>query len=230
MSILLLLLSFQNPKTKGLFIKERVEIMFEKGPTEIWQNQFWMSKQKIRTDPEGENLTLVYDLDLHLFYLIDHESQSYRISKVDLEKRDARLNLVGLGHFQEGILQKRPKLVESTGRRKKIENWVCEEYILNFPDQSGVSCTIWATYHPAMYKDFHRKLWYAALGTSPPGDVKHILNDILRKVHGIPIQIRTSVTMEGHNMTTISTLTDIVDYDEHEDLMAVPDGYQLVRD
>ena len=224
------LLFFQQFKNKGLFIKERTDITFETGERESFFNEYWMSKNRIRHDPDGENLTLIYDLDLHLFYLIDHTLNAYRISKVELDRRNARLNLLGLANFREGLLKMRDPLIIPTGKRKKVESWVCEEYKLNFPDQSGIECSIWATYHPLVYKNFHKKLWQAALGTSPPSDVKQILNEVLRSIKGVPIQITTVIKMEEHSFTTSTTLTDIIEYEETVDFMAIPEGYQLIRD
>ena len=121
MWMMLLCLWMQNARGKGLFIKERVDILYESGRQDSFHNQFWMSKNRIRTDPDGEDLTLIYDNDLHLFYMIDHKRQNYTITKISLDRRDARLNLLGLASFQDGVLQKRPNLVQATGKRKKIE-------------------------------------------------------------------------------------------------------------
>jgi hypothetical protein len=221
----LFLLLFQQARSKGLYVVERVEVAFSSGERDSLECQYWLSKNRLRTDPEGENLSVIYDLDLHLYYYIDHRSKTYRVTKVSLERLSSRLHLMGLAEFRDGTLQARSMLLESTGKRKKIERWVCEEFLLNMPPQSGVEVRIWSTYHSAMERGFHKKLWYSALGTAPPGDVRHILNEILRTLHGFPIQIQLTVTMEGHQVVTTSTLTDVVEFDEFEDFFSIPAGY-----
>lgn len=221
----LFFLVFQQARSKGLYVVEKVEVAFSSGEKDALECHYWLSRNRLRTDPEGEDLSLIYDLDLHLYYYIDHKSRNYRVSKVNLDRLSGRLHLMGLAEFRDGTLQARSTLLESTGKRKKIERWVCEEFLLNLPPQSGVEVRIWSTYHPAMQRGYHKKLWYSALGTAPPGDVRHILSEILRSLHGFPIQIQLTVSMEGHQVVTTSTLKDVVEFDEYEEFFAIPAGY-----
>ena len=107
---------------------------------------------------------------------------------------------------------------------------MCEEYRLLYPPEYGMETTIWTAYHHLMTKSYVRKIWYSAIGTAPPGDVKYLINEILRAIRGVPVQTITSVELEGHKIKTTSTLTQIEPYYEDEmQLMSIPSGYQMKR-
>ncbi len=220
----------QTTKAEGFLLKEIVEVSYPGGETTRYQNHTWVGQNRVRSDRLDMNTTIIYDLDLHIVYLIDHNDETYQISRASISKQDSRLSLTGLAPIRDGTLERRSPFAESTGNRRKIGSYICDEYKLTYPEEYGIETTIWTTYHRFMTKSYVRKVWYSAIGTTPPGDVKHVLNSILREVRGIPIQIETTISLEGHQITTKSTITQIEPFSEDElTLMAIPSGYHIRR-
>jgi len=225
------LTGLQIPKFRDITFTEKLEIVLPGDQVETHFNTYWVTGSRIRTDRNRGSLTLILDLDLHLLYIIDHETKTYQITKTGLEKRDARLNLIGLANLRNGTLQKPGPLVEATGRSKKIGPWNCDEYRVRYPDNFGVETSIWSVDHRFVDRGFFKKLWYSALGTSPPGDAKVIFSRILREIRGIPIRIHSKTIFEDMEITTIATITSLKEFNGDETaLMAIPSDYNLDRD
>lgn len=228
--LVLTLMSMQHVKTKGFCLVERVEVDLPGGAKESFANKIWVAENRVRSDLVREEMTLIYDLDLHVLFVIDHKAKTYQISRTQDQKRNARMSLRGLAPIVNGTLQRKPPFLKPTGARKIISEWVCEEFRLDYPEEFGVDTRIWASFQPPLPKAMVKKIWYAALGTSPPGDVRYVINEILRELRGVPIQITSTISLEGQFLTTTSTLISIRRMDEADaDAMAIPGNYRLTR-
>lgn len=230
LSLILISCLLQSGRPDGFFLKERVEVTYPGGGVTTFENHLWVGKNRIRTDRLDHNTTIIFDLGLHIVYVIDHNDRTYQISRAAVPKNQTRLSLQGLATIRNGALQRRLSFAEPTGKRKKIASFICDEYRLSYPQEYGMDTRIWTTHHRLLTKAYVRKIWYAAIGTAPPGDVKSVLNAILSDIRGVPIQVVSTIDLEGHQVTTTSTFTHLEPfYDDELKLMAIPSGYQIRR-
>lgn len=217
----------QLPRVVGLYYEERVEMTSSAGHHEIVTKRVWVGKDRIRTDLVEDELSLIYDLDLHIIYVMDHRARSYVVSRSKTRK-EARLCLTGLAPILDGVLQRNPPYVTATGRQRKFGRWRCSEYRLNYAESFGVETRIWASSQLNHLKSQFRKTWYAALGTAPPSDVRYVLNDVLREIGGIPIQISATLSLEGHFVKTTATITELRALtDVDPSILSVPQDYRI---
>ena len=122
-------------------------------------------------------------------------------------------------------------LTTPTGARKQISGWLCHEYQLNYPPRFGLTTAIWSTARPGLAdKSSFKKLWYAAVGASPPMDVRNIINALLREINGIPVRLVSTIEQED---LVITTMTTIISIEHHsgipEDFFNIPPDYKVYQ-
>ena len=222
---------FQQPfvEKSVLYLEELLEVNVDHHNLETRRRLIWIGKNKVRTDREDDGTTMIYDLNLHTFYLLDHQKKVFYRTLSGREPKLARPPLLGLASLRNNLLSRTKKLVFATGSEKQISGWPCKEFQLNYPAQYGIHTRVWvAPKSPAIVKDDFKRLWFAAIGTNPPIDVKFIINSMLKEIDGIPIRIESIAIQEEATITTRSTILTIErrnDIDSQH--FAVPPNYRL---
>lgn len=208
--VILLGLAFQTEEKKALLLMEETELRFPGDITESYRRNIWIGKNRIRTDIEQRNLSLIYDLRLRSLFVLDHQKGEYFIVHSGRDKKLSRSPFFGLTSQDNGKLVKTTPLAIGTGRKKKISGWECHEYRLNYPKQYEITTSVWTTTDtPLFEKSALKRLWYAAIGPQPPLDVRQVVNTLIREINGVPIQTVSIISQQGMEVTTTSTIVHI---------------------
>jgi hypothetical protein len=225
-------LAFQN-KTTGndaIFLVEEVRVEMPGDFSQIYEREIWIGRDRVRVDLRTQRKSLVYALDLKTLFVIDHGQKKYYFALTGRDKELIRRPLFGLAPLIEGKLASRNNLVRGTGRTEKIEFWRCNEFEIDFGSDIGIEMKVWASLTPSVInKNDIKKLWFAGAGGSPPTDVRHLLQTLLRGFAGIPIRIITTIEQEGFEVVTTRTLRTIERHsDLPKDFFNIPSDYQVI--
>lgn len=232
LTLCLMLLAFQR-QTAGndaIFLVEQVEVEMPGDFSQRYEREIWIGRDRVRVDLRPQRKSLVFALDLKTLFVIDHGQKKFYYALTGRDKDLIRRPLFGLAPLEEGKLAYRTDLIKPTGRTEKIEFWRCDEFVVDYGSDIGVETQLWASKTPTpMSKNDIKKLWFASAGGSPPTDVRHLLQELLRGFTGIPVRIVTTIEQEGFVVRTTSTLRSIEKHlDLPKDFFNIPADYQVV--
>ncbi len=235
-SILMFLgiLSFQQAD-RPIYLKEEIQFIFGDEVRETTTREIWMSRKELRTDkisPIGDKISLIFVPINDVFYVVNHTRKNYYyvLTGKGKDKRSLRLPLQGIAEIRDGSFEKPSVMAYPTSQRNRISRWECEEYQLKYPNNYGVTTTVWTTKTPTPMSRKLKFLWYTAFGTvNLPTDVRMVINQLLRDLDGTPIRFVSTIDQEGLKVSTVNTIKEIRYRklpDEH--FFAVPPDYELV--
>jgi len=189
-------------------------------------------RRKLRVDYPRENVSLIYDLDMHMLYIIDRTQKRYFLARAGDENLAQRL-LLPWARLQDGVLVRpavaRP-MAEPTGALQNISGFSCTEYRLNYPSKLDVDVRIWSAriVRPYDVDKRYRKIWISALGMRTPVDVVVLLKELLNDINGIPIKTVTTLTKDGAQLTTTVTVTKLRQRNiADDDYFKIPDNFEF---
>jgi len=237
MNVFLALLSFlpfQQPD-RPIYIKEEIQFIYGDEIQNTTQREIWMSRKELRTDkisPEGDDISLIFVPINDVFYVINHTQKNYYyvLTGRGKDKMDLRLPLQGIASIKGGSFEKPSVMAYPTTQRNRISQWECEEFQLKYPNNYGVTTTVWTTKTPTPMTRRLKFLWYTAFGTvNLPTDVRMVINQLLRDLNGTPIRFVSTIEQEGMKVSTVSTVKEIK-YRKlpEENFFGVPSDYELV--
>lgn len=207
--LFLLLLAFVNNQDEPtVYLQE--ELVFEVPglPVERYVRHIYVGKEQVRTDFEEENLRLIYDMKLGTLIVVDMDKRIYHLSRPGRDKTLARSPLWKIVPLNEGRLVAHINMVTPTGEKAVISGADCREYKVNYRSKFGVRTHIWTTASAVNKKEF-KNIWFAAIGTKPPSDVKEVLNRLFRELKGDPVRVVSEIDQEGFTIRSTSTFVRI---------------------
>lgn len=226
-SLLLWLWVADGQSEPAVYLRE--ELLFEVPgrPSEKAYRQIYIGKDRVRTDFEGDDLRLIYDLKLGTLFVIDLKEKTYYLSRPGRDKDLARATLWKIVPLDQGMLKIQGRLVTPTGRKSIIGGADCREFVVNYRSRYGVTTRIWATMAPSNRRDL-KKIWYAASGTKPAQDVKDVFTRLFRELEGDPVRIIAEIDQEGFTVTCTSTFVEfngVFKPDEH--FFDIPQNFEI---
>ncbi len=203
----------QMGKKGALYLVEEISLSVEGVEIDNFRQKLWVGRDVIRQDVifEDQRLSLLYHPNLQSIFVLDHNQRAYYISLTARDKKLFRSPLLSLATQQDGLLTRAEAIVEPTGEKRKIENYLCYKYKLRYVANFGLETEIWSTpYIERFDRNNIKRLWYAALGTNTiPPDVRQLLSQILDELNGIPIRTVTKIRENDMIVTTTSTIVHI---------------------
>ena len=223
-------LFFQPVEKEVVFLIQKNEVVDNLGNVAINEQRIWLGRHRIRADVSKGSITLIYDMDVELLIFVDHGDQSFVISKASGDKQSLRMSLVGLSPLVNGVLQRSPPYTKAVSEKKVIQGYHCQKFQLDYPEHYGVKTDLWSAYHPVLLPAIYKRLWFASLGTSPPSDVRFVLNNLLREINGIPMRISTRIEMDDYSNTMTTTIVHVEkQINPDPATFNIPNGYKMVR-
>lgn len=207
----------------------REELVFEVPgrPSEKAYRKIYIGKDRVRTDFEGDDLRLIYDLKLGTLFVIDLKAQTYYLSRPGRDKDLARAPLWKIVPLDAGMLKIQGQIVTPTGRKGIIGGADCREFLVNYRTRYGVTTRIWATMAPSNRRDL-KKIWYAASGTKPAQDVKDVFTRLFRELAGDPVRVIAEIDQEGFTVTLTSTFVEFNGlYQADEHFFDLPQNFEI---
>lgn len=239
MLIMICLMLGFSEKT-ALFLEEEVNVYVGEVLVDKYSRSIYVGKHRVRVDFPKSNLRLIYDMGLHTLWTIDLDKRRYFYARSSDSGKLARLPLSMLAVQTDGQLEHFGPIVRRTGERKKIEGWTCSEYLVEYPKSYHITTKIWTTKslwappNPLISQFQSRKtfrlLWYAALGTEPPFDVRKVMDKLFDKLGGFPIRTVTTAGEEGQEFRTVSTIVSISrESDIDPTFFEIPPHFEVIR-
>lgn len=227
---LLLVLSFQTVDRSLVYLVEEVSYRLPGALEESYERHIWIGRNHVRIDHEQDGLSMIYDLSLHRVIVLDHGDKTFLYTLSGRDKKHARPPLMGLAGLRDGSLYRVGPILEPTGNHRQISGWRCFEFRVLYPDAYGIDTRIWASAMNNRFdKNMFRKLWYAAVGTAPPIDVRQIIGQVIRELNGVPLRIESVVNQDGLDIVMTSTITTIEKREgENPAVFSIPENYEMV--
>ena len=224
----MMVFSFQSSVT--LLVKEEVTIQVGAIEVDNYLRNLYIYKQKLRVNYPRENISLIYDLDMHTLYVVEMDKQRFFLARAG-DGKLSRRPLTGLVRIKDGLLERPPPdrpMAVATGALQNISGFRCTEYRLNYPTKLGVDVQIWSgrPVRPTDIDRKYRRVWAAAFGTRLPPDVVTIHKDMLTDIKGIPIKTITTFVNDGlaiSTTVTVKSLRRLSTIDEN--IFEIPDNF-----
>ncbi len=227
-----LLFGFQTNNKEALYIEEEIRHRFPGGEVEVQRRDIWIGKNEVRVEREEghEKKSIIFVPLRQTFYVLNHTRKSYSYVLTGRDRKIQRLPFYGLAPLTNGVFSKPPKLLFPTNQSRRISRWQFSEYQLKYPNQSGVSTTIWVTLTPTpLDSSSLKRFWYTMVGTANIHyDVRYIFNRLIEDMRGTPIRTVTTIEQEDMRITTVSTILTLERRrTPYPDYFNVPNNYQL---
>ncbi|CAM2006562.1 hypothetical protein [Acanthopleuribacter pedis] len=210
------------------YLREEIEMRLPDGVVEVKHRDIWIGLRRMRIDNVKDGTSMIYAQGINSMFLLDHRKREYVFATSGSDRRVAQRPLFGLAALENGMLVKRGKFVTPLKETRKIGDFNCRAFELNYPEDFGLTTKIYASELPVFIspRTFLR-IWYAAAGVNPPQDVRYILGSLMRELKGVPIQIVSEIEQEGFQIVTTSTITVIERRQDFEpQLFEIPKGYR----
>lgn len=138
----------QTEKPTGFYLKEVVKIDYPGSEAIVLENHTWVGKNRVRTDRLDLNTTIIYDLDIHIVYVIDHNTKTYQISRAPVPKDESRLSLIGLAPSRKVRWNGDRRSLKKREIARKLDHLCVRNIVCSIPlntgwkRQSGLPTTI----------------------------------------------------------------------------------------
>jgi hypothetical protein len=231
MYLLLLCLLTAQETEKAVYMVDETVLQLPGSPTETTLREIYIKKGRVRVDFPGKQITFLYDLDLKRFIVVDTEHKTYYLNRPGHDKQIMRAPLAGITIINEASISPKKPVAIPTGVKRTISGEECQEYRLNLPENFGMSMSIWSTTSPHLDDTKNTiTMWYAALGSVPPWDVKSVFTRLTNEVGGRPVQVETTIQQEGITITLTTTLKSIDrEFEIPERFFEIPDNFEIVQ-
>jgi len=230
--LLSLLSSWQDAK-EIIFLHERVQIDLRGEIIDAYERDIYYDKEDkrtIRIDEHSTKQSYIFRTDPSMIIVLNHEDQSFSYGLVKHDRSLIRTMLKGLGYYVDGQLQQRAGNLSPTGLKRKISQWQCQEYALNYPSMFGIDTRIWCTSEKTILsKDDMRTLWYTIIGGSPSHDVNSVILQFFKDIPGVPIQFVTKIEQQDAMITIKSQITTMERRsNSNANLFEIPNNYRVI--
>ena len=227
-----LFLAYQPDSAEAIYIQEEIRHRFPGGEVEVHRRDIWIGKNEVRVEREEDNekKSIIFVPLRQAFYVVNHTRKSYYYVLTGRDRQLQRLPFYGLAPFNNGVFSKPPRLLFPTNQSRRISRWQCDEFQLKYPNQSGVTTTVWVTKEPTpLDNNSLKRFWYTMLGTTNIHyDVRYIFNRLVEDMQGTPIRTVTTIEQEEMRLTTVSTILTLERRrTPYEDFFSIPSTYQL---
>lgn len=207
------------------------------GQTQPEKNEtvvYWFGKDGIRVDT-GETQSTIVMSDKKIMYVLDHENKTYTEVPVDLQKaieagvgekagEDAEKAKEMYQKMTESMIQGMEIKVTDSGETKKIKEWDCRKYVVDFTMPMGKSQSeLWATENT---KVDPKAYWTAAnaMMAAQPGFEKVI--EEMKKVKGVVVYNVTTADVMGAKVKTTEELVELEEKAAPAGAFDVPKDYK----
>lgn len=215
--------------TDVLFIQEQVEVEILNNLVETTTRDIYFNKRSVRINELDQDLSYIIWINQSWMIVLDHKTQSFSHGEIKHDRNLVKLMLKGLGYYVDGKIQRRAGTLSPTGLKRKISEWQCQEFKLNYPSSFGVATEVWCTSEKTILsKNDMQDLWYAMLGNTQPQDVNVVVTQFFRDIPGIPIQFVTKVDQQDAAVTLTSRIIAIeIRQMKNNDLFEIPNNYRV---
>lgn len=219
---------FQLDQKTIFYLREEIEMQFPEGVTEVKHRDISIGLRRLRIDNVQDGTSMIYAQEINSMFMLDHRKREYVFATSGSDRRVAQRPLFGLAALENGMLVKRGKFLTPLNETQKIGKFTTRAFLLNYPEDFGVTTTIYASELPVFVspRTFLR-IWFAAAGVNPPQDVRFVLSSMMRELKGVPIRVVSEISQEGVRIISTSTITEMerrTDFDPQ--LFEIPKGYR----
>ncbi len=187
--------------------------------------QLWLTDQRARTD-QGEETSMIILIDQGIVLAVDHNKLAYQEMPLDMGKELEQQDPKAAKLFK-GLMGGMSAAVSETAETKKIGQWNCRKYLIEYTMPMGKSSAeAWATTDIKVDYEMFYKASNAMLA-SQPGFDKMI--EELKKIKGLVVYQVSVAKAMGAAVTTTTEVLECAEKKAPAGIYEVPAGYKKVK-